>query len=115
MAMEPDRQIYDEQAARWNGDSGRAWVEQQAPLDAMFRPFETLLTETLSPGERVLDVGCGTGSTTRAAARMTGANGRCVGIDISAPMLDAARASRRTGKCSGNLRSGGRREACLRG
>ena len=89
--MEPDRQIYDEQAARWNGDSGRAWVEQQAPLDAMFRPFETLLTETLTAGERVLDVGCGTGSTTLAAARMTGANG-CVGVDISAPMLDAARA-----------------------
>ena len=53
--MEPDRQIYDEQAARWNGDSGRAWVEQQALLDAMFRPFETLLTETLTAGERVLE------------------------------------------------------------
>ena len=90
--MEPDRQIYDEQAARWNGDSGRAWVEQQAPLDAMFRPFETLLTETLTAGERVLDVGCGTGSTTLAAARVTGANGGCVGVDISAPMLEAARA-----------------------
>jgi ubiquinone/menaquinone biosynthesis C-methylase UbiE len=89
--MKPDRQIYDEQAARWNGDGGRAWVEQQAPLDAMFRPFEALLTEAITPGERVLDVGCGTGGTTLAAARATGANGSCVGIDISAPMLEAAR------------------------
>jgi ubiquinone/menaquinone biosynthesis C-methylase UbiE len=91
MTMEPDRQVYDEQAARWNGDSGRAWVEQQAALDAMFKPFEALLTEAIREGERVLDVGCGTGSTTLAAARMTGLQGGCVGIDISAPMLDAAR------------------------
>jgi SAM-dependent methyltransferase len=91
MMMKPDRGVYDEQAARWNGDSGRAWVEQQAPLDAMFKPFEALLTEAIKPGERVLDVGCGTGSTTLAAARRSGAKGKCVGIDISAPMLDAAR------------------------
>jgi SAM-dependent methyltransferase len=91
MTMKPDRQVYDEQAARWNGEGGQAWVEQQAPLDAMFKPFEALLTDAIEQGERVLDVGCGTGSTTLAAARMAGANGNCVGIDISAPMLDAAR------------------------
>jgi SAM-dependent methyltransferase len=40
----------------------------------------------------VLDVGCGTGSTTLAVARTIGAGGRCVGIDISDPMIAAARA-----------------------
>jgi len=44
----------------------------------------------IAPGDRVLDVGCGTGQTTRAAARL-GAQGQCVGIDISAPMLERAR------------------------
>jgi SAM-dependent methyltransferase len=100
MTMEPDRQVYDEQAARWNGDSGRAWVEQQAPLDAMFKPFEALLTAAINEGERVLDVGCGTGGTTLAAARMTGAKGNCVGADISAPMLDAARGRAENGRAA---------------
>jgi len=39
----------------------------------------------------VLDVGCGTGSTTLAASRLLVAKGRCVGIDISDPMIATAR------------------------
>jgi SAM-dependent methyltransferase len=91
VSMDENRQIYGEQAARWNGDSGRAWVEQQELLDGMFKPLEDLLTGTVFAGDRVLDVGCGAGSTTLAAARVIGPKGRCVGIDISAPMLNAAR------------------------
>ena len=40
----------------------------------------------------MLDVGCGTGSTTLAVARQLGANGDSIGIDISEPMIAAARA-----------------------
>ncbi|MFY0580734.1 class I SAM-dependent methyltransferase [Cystobacter fuscus] len=40
----------------------------------------------------MLDVGCGTGGTTLAVARRLGAEGHCIGIDISEPMLTAARA-----------------------
>jgi len=40
----------------------------------------------------VLDVGCGTGSTTLAVARRLGGEGHCVGVDISEPMLGMARA-----------------------
>jgi ubiquinone/menaquinone biosynthesis C-methylase UbiE len=69
-------------------------VEAQEVLDQMFKPFEDRLVEAVSAGSagRVLDVGCGTGSTTRAVARLLGAKGRCIGIDISDPMLAAARA-----------------------
>jgi ubiquinone/menaquinone biosynthesis C-methylase UbiE len=42
------------------------------------------------PHDQVLDVGCGTGQSTREAARAA-VNGRAVGVDISAPMLERAR------------------------
>lgn len=40
--------------------------------------------------DRVLDIGCGTGQTTREAARAA-INGSAVGVDLSAPMLERAR------------------------
>jgi SAM-dependent methyltransferase len=40
----------------------------------------------------VLDVGCGTGSTTLAVARRLDAQGHCLGVDISDPMIAAAQA-----------------------
>jgi SAM-dependent methyltransferase len=89
-----EHQSGDDQAALWNRTAGCAWVEAQATIDQMFRPLEELLVDAVvacSP-RRVLDVGCGTGATTLAVARRLGANSECVGIDISEPMLDAARA-----------------------
>lgn len=81
------------QAALWNGSAGRAWVDSQALMDTMFRPIEDLLLESLAhvPNAAVLDVGCGAGATTLAIAGRLGAQGRCTGIDISAPMIAAAR------------------------
>lgn len=89
-----DRKTNDEQAELWNGVAGRAWVEAQELLDQVFKPFEELLVESViaESGGRVLDVGCGTGSTTLAVARSLGAKSRCTGIDISEPMLAVARA-----------------------
>lgn len=63
-------------------------------LDQMFMPFEDQLVEAVAAagGGRVLDVGCGTGGTTLAIAKRIAAPAtRCVGIDISAPMLAVAR------------------------
>jgi SAM-dependent methyltransferase len=84
----------DDQPALWNGNAGCAWVDAQVMLDRMYKPFEDLLVDDVAAASplRVLDVGCGTGATTLAAARRLGANARCVGIDISEPMLVAARA-----------------------
>jgi SAM-dependent methyltransferase len=44
----------------------------------------------ISPGDEVVDVGCGTGLTTREAARAA-APGRVVGVDVSERMLERAR------------------------
>ena len=84
----------DEQVTLWNGDAGQAWVDEQALLDRVLAPFQDLLVQAVraSPARRVLDVGCGTGSTAVAVARLLGENGRCTGIDISEPMIAAARA-----------------------
>ncbi|WP_308365784.1 MULTISPECIES: methyltransferase domain-containing protein [unclassified Microbulbifer] len=86
--------VDDEQAKLWNGPAGHAWVELQVLLDRVLKPFEDLLAGAASAasGTNVLDVGCGTGSTTLAAARALGAKGRCTGIDISQPMIAAAQA-----------------------
>jgi SAM-dependent methyltransferase len=83
----------DEQAKLWNGSAGCAWVEAQTLLDRILQPFEDLLVAAVcaSGARRVLDVGCGTGSTTRGIARLLDANRACVGVDISEQMIATAR------------------------
>lgn len=83
-----------DQKKLWNGSGGRGWVEVQDALDAMFRPFEDLLVQAAAErGSRsVLDIGCGTGGTTVALQRALGDGAACVGIDVSEPMIAAARA-----------------------
>ena len=82
------------QAALWNGPAGRSWVDAQALTDRVYGPFEHLLVDAVAAVSRgaVLDVGCGTGQTTAAVARRLGVDSRCTGIDISEPMIAAARA-----------------------
>jgi SAM-dependent methyltransferase len=83
----------DEQATLWNGVAGHAWVAEQPLLDRLYAELEAVLVDAVPAGfeGRVLDVGCGTGSTTLAIARRLGPGGRCIGIDISQPMVALAR------------------------
>lgn len=79
-----------EQTSIWNGDAGRAWVETQQLVEQMFQTIATMLVRDISAASRVLDVGCGTGSTSIAASRQLGAQGLCTGIDISQQMINVA-------------------------
>jgi SAM-dependent methyltransferase len=90
VADQPNRQ----QATLWNTDSGHTWVEMNAVLDRMLAPFEAKLTADAfpGPGRRVLDIGCGAGATTLAMARRLGPEGHALGVDISEPLVAAARA-----------------------
>src|SRR5258708_5909638 len=82
-----------EQIASWNGDAGRHWVAESDRYDRMSAAFSTMVFAAADPrpGERVLDIGCGTGALCMAAAERVVPGGEVVGIDISAPMLDKAR------------------------
>ncbi|HEX4446661.1 MAG TPA: methyltransferase domain-containing protein [Polyangiaceae bacterium] len=82
-----------EQIASWNGHLGERWVRQQPILDRAFAPFAARLMEGAGPrpGQHVLDLGCGTGTTTLATSEAVGPTGRVVGVDVSAPMVDRAR------------------------
>jgi ubiquinone/menaquinone biosynthesis C-methylase UbiE len=61
-------------------------------VPSIFGPWAGDLIEAaaLRPGERVLDIACGTGIVARTVARTLG-GGNVVGLDLSVPMLEAAR------------------------
>src|SRR5690348_7296193 len=92
--MPDTQQANHGQAALWNESAGHAWVKLQDVLDAMLAPFEVLLIEEAAPreGGKVLDVGCGAGTTTIATAKRLGPTGLCLGVDISGPLITAAKA-----------------------
>jgi SAM-dependent methyltransferase len=81
-----------EQFEYWNGPEGQHWADREDRFDGMLAAFvEPLLdAAAIATDDRVLDVGCGNGGTSLAAARRA-ATGRVVGVDISGPMLTRAR------------------------
>ncbi|WP_354637146.1 methyltransferase domain-containing protein [Kitasatospora camelliae] len=88
------RQIVNsQQFEAWNGEEGQHWSTRYDRWNAVNEGFNPLLLEAaaIGPGERVLDVGCGAGQTTRLAAGAA-AKGSVLGLDLSAPMLARARA-----------------------
>jgi SAM-dependent methyltransferase len=91
-AAHQDQHANQEQVELWNGTAGQAWVEEQQLLDMAFAAFEQELSGWVEArGARdVLDVGCGTGATTLAIARHQ-PRARCIGVDVSQPMLAVAR------------------------
>ena len=87
------RAINLDQKEFWNGPRGESWVSGQAQMDRFLHPFTEELLRRARParGERVLDVGCGTGETSLLVAEAVGEGGAVLGVDISQPMLDLAR------------------------
>ncbi|MET7516406.1 methyltransferase domain-containing protein [Streptomyces sp. NPDC005480] len=86
-----------DQSQAWNGYEGEHWARNQDRWDAVNEGFNQPLLDAAAvrPGERVLDIGCGAGSTTRLAARHAGPDGRALGVDLSGPMLARAEESAR--------------------
>src|SRR5438874_5973929 len=77
----------------WNTVAGPRWVGLAGYVEKRVEKVNDLLVERsgIAPGERVLEVGCGTGAATVPLAEAVGDTGEVVGIDISEPMLAGAR------------------------
>jgi SAM-dependent methyltransferase len=75
----------------WNRMSA-PWLRAEAGLEAMHSVVldGVMGRAALKDGQRVLDVGCGTGATLLAAARDVGSSGRVVGVDIAPPLVARA-------------------------
>jgi SAM-dependent methyltransferase len=91
--MKSPTELAAEQAAFWNGPGGKMWLASYDRIQRSIAGFSdaVLAAAAARPGEDVLDVGCGTGTTTGALAHAVGPQGRVTGIDISEPLVGAAR------------------------
>jgi ubiquinone/menaquinone biosynthesis C-methylase UbiE len=77
-------------------------------VPSIFAPWAHDLIEAaaLRPRERVLDIACGTGIVARTAARTLGGGASVVGLDLSAPMLEAARSAAKAEGVSADWKEG---------
>jgi ubiquinone/menaquinone biosynthesis C-methylase UbiE len=77
----------------WQGTAAARWLQEQARLDELLRPFGQAAQMTLAAasGEWILDVGCGAGTTSFELADTVGPSGGVYGIDISEPLLQRAK------------------------
>ena len=81
-------------ADAWRGRLSTDWLSQAERLEAMLAPVDDVLLALAAPisGEVALDVGCGRGVTTRRVADLVGSSGQVFGVDVSAELIEAARA-----------------------
>jgi Methyltransferase domain len=90
--MEPRSRSNDDQtqyqAQYRNGPEAGHWLVHEHRYERMLAPFTRLVlgAAAVARTDRVLDVGCGTGSTTCTAARDAD-DGEALGVDISRPLL----------------------------
>ncbi len=80
------------QLEAWDGGEGAYWAAHADTFDRSAIPYHRRLLRAaaIGDGERVLDIGCGTGQTTLLAARAA-TSGEVLGVDLSSQMLDRAR------------------------
>jgi SAM-dependent methyltransferase len=81
------------EAEYWNGPATRAWANRHEPIDALFGGLTQVALDHAAPqpGERVLDIGCGSGTTVLALTERVGPRGHVLGADIAEASVARAR------------------------
>ena len=94
--MNAPRDLAAEQAALWNGPGGKSWLAAYDRIQKSLVGFnsDVMAGAMAQPGERVLDVGCGTGGTTAELAGKVALKGSVLGVDISELLIETARAQK---------------------
>ena len=77
MSLPPHDARNETEIAYWNGAGGRNWVHRQEGQDTILAPISKAAIEraAVQPGERVVDIGCGTGATSIALGERVGLSG----------------------------------------
>jgi SAM-dependent methyltransferase len=86
--------LNEKQRAYWNEVAGPRWAAADEAMETIEAPLLDRLMQGAAPaaGEAILDVGCGSGRSTVLLARAAAPNGRVLGVDLSRPLLELARA-----------------------
>jgi SAM-dependent methyltransferase len=94
MSAKTTAELAVEQAKFWNGPGGQGWLAAYERIERALTELGelTLAAAAARAGEQVVDIGCGTGGTTRALAKAVAPGGHVLGVDISEPLVAAARA-----------------------
>lgn len=80
------------QVAYWSGAGGETWLKGAERVEAAIEPLgdRAIAAATVRPGERIIDIGCGTGPTTLALAKAASPGGSVLGCDVAPILIDAA-------------------------
>jgi arsenite methyltransferase len=99
------RDVATDQEQEFIFPTGRAWAQElgypepelarvpDATVESFAGVANHWLLGRIEPGAVVLDLGCGAGTDLLIAAQMTGPTGYVIGVDMTADMLERARAS----------------------
>jgi len=97
VSTEPDRDFIFPTGRAWAEELGYPQPELSRVPDGSVESFAGVANHfslgRLEPGQTVVDLGCGAGTDLLIAAQMVGSAGRAIGIDMTAAMLERARAS----------------------
>src|SRR5215510_12328025 len=77
----------------WNSAHTRGWADEYEAIDQLFAGVTLVALDQAAPkpGERVIDIGCGSGTTVLELAGRVGPTGYVVGADVSKPSVEKAR------------------------